>query len=437
MLTDSDLSRLATQYQTPLFVLDAAVMESQFRALREALPSNFAIHYSVKANPAPAVIAVFLRLGAGVEVASAGEGRLALEAGAKAEQILFAGPAKSADELQWAVAAGVGQIHLESLEELDVLAPLAVQAGSTMKVALRVNPSAHAAGGAMRMGGQPSPFGIDEELLEQVLPLIDATAGVDLIGVHQFAATQVLNADVLLQQWAHAGKLGQQFEAITGRPPQVIDVGGGLGIPLFADDVALDLEALARGCRQRLVTPASCQVIVEPGRFLVGPAGVYVCKVISVKESRGKKFVITDGGMHHHLAASGNLGQVIKRDFPVRHLPRDASKSTHHAADVAATSTQDAQICGPLCTPLDVLARSAQVNHPQPGDLIVIEQSGAYAASASPMHFLSHPAAAEILVHPTHEIVIRARGDSRQLVPPYLPVSSGGADCKPARSVEE
>ena len=409
-LPESSIWDYAERFGTPLYLIHQGQIQHQFDSLRQALPTQFSIHYSVKANPAPGVISQLLKLGAGLEIASAGEFNLAMRAGANAQQIIFAGPCKSRAELQVVVNQGIGQIHSESFEEIELLSEITSAEEKEVSVAVRVNPSAQAAAGSMRMGGLPSPFGFDEEILDSVLRRVEGTPGLNLIGIHQFAATQVLNTDDLLRQWAHAIRLGQEFEKILNRPPAVIDVGGGLGIPLYAKDNPLDLNALAEGCKTLPSIPQNCQLVVEPGRFLVGPAGVYVCKIAAVKTSREKLFLITDGGMHHHLAASGNLGQVIKRDYPVAVL-----EQTDSDAEI-----QSAQICGPLCTPLDVLARSVQVQNPAVGDLVVIGQSGAYASAASPLHFLSHPAAAEVLLHPDSTTqILRARGTAEDLVPCY------------------
>ncbi|MBC8405653.1 MAG: alanine racemase [Planctomycetes bacterium] len=409
-LSEDSVWHYAELFGTPLFLIHQEQIQHQFHSLRQALPSQFAIHYSVKANPAPGVISQLLQLGAGLEIASAGEFNLAMQAGASAQQIIFAGPCKSRAELQLVVEQGIGQIHLESFEEIELISEIALAQQKVVSVAVRVNPLAQAAAGSMRMGGLPSPFGFDEEILESVLRRVEVAAGLNLIGIHQFAATQVLNADDLLRQWTHAIRLGHKFEEILNRPPTVIDVGGGLGIPLYAQDNPLDLHALAAGCKTLPSIPLNCQMVVEPGRFLLGPAGIYICKIAAVKRSREKLFLICDGGMHHHLAASGNLGQVIKRDYPVTVLERSNS----------GAEMQNAQICGPLCTPLDVLARSVQVQNPAVGDLVVVGQSGAYASTASPMHFLGHPAAAEVLLRTDSTTqILRTRGTSKNLVPCY------------------
>lgn len=384
---------LADAFGTPLYAYDADLIRRAYRALAAALGGFAAIHYSIKANPNPEVVKVLLAEGAGVEIASAGEYRAARAAGADPARILFAGPGKRRAELEEVVAGGIGEIHLESLEEIAALEAVAADAGRRVAVALRINPVAEAQGGAMRMGGRPAPFGFDEEDMEQVADRVAAASHLDLKGLHLFAGTQILDAAVLAGQWRHGLSLAGRLAGRLGRPLATIDLGGGLGIPYFPGEAALDLAAL------RAAVPAlagakgadplirDARVVVEPGRFLVGPAGVYLATVIAAKVSRGQRFLVTDGGMHHHLAASGNLGQVIKRDYPV--VPADRM-------DEGARTP--AAVVGPLCTPLDTLARKAELPDLRAGDLVAVLQSGAYGLTASPAGFLSHPAPAEVLV---------------------------------------
>lgn len=382
------VSELARRFGTPFFASDASVMRRTYRRLRDALEGFAAIHYSVKANPAVPIIGLFLEEGAGVEIASIGEYRRARAAGAAPGQILFAGPGKRRAELEEAVAGGVGEIHVESFEELDRLEAIGTALGREVAVALRINPVAAVQGGAMRMGGKPSAFGFDEESLGEVLAAVAARPHLELVGLHLFAGTQVLDAGVLLAQWAHGLALAREVSGRIGRPLGTVDLGGGLGIPYFEGDVALDLPVLAAGVPglARSV-PAGTRVVVEPGRFLAGPAGVYVMAVNAIKPSRGQTFVVTDGGMHHHLAASGNLGQVIKRDYPVIAPTR-----------LGEAAGPPVSVVGPLCTPLDTLARSAVLPPLAADELIAVLQSGAYGATASPGNFLSHPPPAELLV---------------------------------------
>jgi diaminopimelate decarboxylase len=384
---------IAAAAGTPAFIYDGGVMRRAYRSLAQALQGFAAIHYSVKANPAPAVIRLFLEEGAGVEIASVGEYRLARAAGAAPGRMLFAGPGKRVSELEEAIAAGIGEIHLESYEEIDRVAAIGRRSGRAIPAAIRVNPVASAQAGAMRMGGKPTAFGFDEEDLERVIATVTAAGHIELSGVHLFAGTQILDAEALISQWRHAISVAARVAVRIARPLTTIDLGGGLGIPYFPGEHALDLARIAaavpalKDLRKADPLLAGARIIVEPGRYLVGPAGVYVAEVNSVKHSRGARFVVTDGGMHHHLAASGNLGQVIKRDYPIV-----------APAKMDAASKSPATVTGPLCTPLDTLARAARLPDLAAGDLVAILQSGAYGPTASPGRFLSHPAPAEVLV---------------------------------------
>lgn len=399
------VGRLAAAHGTPLFVYDASVMDRKWTVLRETLPPEFSIAYSVKANPNPRILRHFVAKGSLLEVASAGELRRAAESGCPAERIVFAGPGKTEAELELALRQDIREIHVESLLELERLGALARRLSIRARIALRVNPGAEAQGGAMRMGGKPTAFGIDEEGLDSVLDVARLDPAIDVRGVHVYAGTQILDATVLGQQYRRAVDIARRVADRLGRPLDTLDFGGGLGIPYFANETELDmtklreeLHALMAGVTgdRRL---AGTTLLVEPGRYLVGEAGVYVTRLIDLKVSRGKTFMVVDGGMNHHLAASGNLGQVIKRNFPVAVVNR-----------LDAVPEGSADVVGPLCTPLDTLARDLPVPAAAVGDLIGIFQSGAYALTASPMEFLGHPSPVELLVQDGRVEVIRGRG---------------------------
>ncbi|SOR28881.1 putative ornithine/diaminopimelate PLP-dependent decarboxylase [Methylorubrum extorquens] len=398
------LTDLAKEFGTPLFVYDADTMRRTYRALCAALAGFAEVDFSVKANPNPAVIRVFSQEGAGAEIASGAEFDAAIRAGVPPEKILFAGPGKGAADLDRVIGGGIGEIHLENREEIVRVAAAAERHGVRVRVALRINPGATAQGGAMRMGGKPSPFGFDEEDIEAAIDTVEAAPRLRLVGLHLFAGTQGLKADTLLGQWTYGLGLAARIANRIGRPLETIDLGGGLGIPYFSGDTALDLSAIRAGLPDLIATlradplMARARVVLEPGRYLTGPAGVYVARVLAVKESRGSRFVITDGGMHHHLAASGNLGQIVKRDFPLAAV-------TDVGGERAATA-----VVGPLCTPLDMLARAAALPPLAEGDFVAVLQSGAYGLTASPTGFLSHPTPAEVLVDGGEAREIRARG---------------------------
>ncbi len=397
---------LVATYGSPLFVYDAAMIKSRYIELQSAVGDFAKVYYSIKANPNPAVVALILERGGGLEIASGAELKLAQAAGGLPPTILFAGPGKGKDELELAIDAGIGEIHLESFEEINLVADIAQRKQVVVNVAIRVNPGVEAQGGAMRMGGRPAAFGFDEEIIGSVVTDIASRPSLKLSGVHLFAGTQILDASTLLRQWAYGLRLAENVAKLIGRPLTRIDLGGGLGIPYHDGDAEIDLAQVAKGAaelsRMRRANPllADAEILIEPGRYLVGPCGVYLMRVLAVKQSRGQRFVVADGGMHHHLAASGNLGQVIKRDYPII-----AANHIDEPHDIAAT------LCGPLCTPLDTLGRNTALPTLTKGDIVAVMQSGAYGLSASPVGFLSHPMPAEVLVENGVHRCIRERGN--------------------------
>lgn len=414
---DLAVADLANKHGTPMFLYDSGVMGTKLQALWAALTPRFDIYYSIKANPNQKFLKFFVERGCGLEIASAGELHQALEAGCPPQSIVFAGPGKRDEELAAALENDIGEIHVESLNEAVRLSRLAELHGKQPRIALRVNPCGEAQGGAMRMGGKAAPFGIDEEVLDEVVDYVLADPNLYLAGVHLFTGTQILDADVLLKQYRHAIEIARRVGQNIDRPLDTIDFGGGLGIPYFAHETPLDLDVLAEGIAELLAEIdgddllADARLIVEPGRFLVGEAGLYVSQVIDVKTSRDKTFVIADGGMHHHLAASGNLGQTIKRNYPVA-VANKMAASTSGEADAGPdeTGAGKVDVVGPLCTPLDVLARNVSLPPVEVGDLFVVFQSGAYARSASPLGFLSHVAPPEVWIDGEADEVIRRRG---------------------------
>ena len=401
----SKAPELADHYGTPFFVYDHSVLERKWEILRHALPAEFSICYSVKANPSQMILRYFLSRGAGLEVASAGEFHQAIHAGCPADRIIFAGPGKTEAELAYVLREGIGEIHVESALEARRIADLSGQLGIRAPIAVRVNPGDEADGGAMRMGGRPAPFGIDEEDLGRALDLILSLGALDFRGIHLFSGTQILDPEVVVAQYRIGITIARRVAGWLRHPLRTLDFGGGLGIPYFAHESELDMDALRSKITALLAEfhgdpmLSGTQFIVEPGRYLVGEAGIYIARVNDVKVSRGKKFVIVDGGMNHHLAASGNLGQTIKRNYPVAVLNRLNSQNI-----------ETVDIVGPLCTPLDILARAVSLPVVEVGDLIGVFQSGAYARSASPLHFLGHRTPAEVWVEGEAHQLIRRKG---------------------------
>jgi diaminopimelate decarboxylase len=396
---------LAEKYGTPLFIYDRGVLDAKWNQLRAALPSRFSISYSVKANPNRSFLEYFLEKGAGLEIASAGEFHQALAAGCAPGNIVFAGPGKTETELELVLSHGIGEIHIESPREAERVINISRRLGKRAHVAIRVNPASEVQGGAMRMGGKPAPFGVDEEAIDTVLDPLLASDAVEIRGLHLYIGTQILDHAILVSQYAHGLEVARRVAKRIGHAIATLDFGGGLGIPYFSNEHELDTVALRTGLAD-LFAPiekdrdfAGTKFMVEPGRYLVGEAGVYVSRVVDIKVSRGKKFLICDGGMHHHLAASGNLGQTIKRNYPVAIL----NKLDRPGAGAV-------EVAGPLCTPLDVLARNVELPEAEVGDLVGVFQSGAYARAASPLGFLSHVTPPEVWVEHGESRLIRRRG---------------------------
>ena len=388
-----DCTDLADSFGTPLFIYDASVIRGQIRKLKEALPDGFGIAYSVKANSNAAILAIFLQENCPLEIASIGEYQRARNAGCNPKNILFAGPGKTPTELSEVLSQGIGEIHAESFLELERIQQISSELNLTAKVAVRVNPTSEAQGGALRMGGQPAAFGIDEEQLPEALSFIKAHSELEFRGIHLFSGTQILDHQILADQYQKGIEIALKASEFISEPIHTLDFGGGLGIPYFEQENPLDLQALKQSLNNVFenvrANPAlaDTQFLVEPGRFLVGESGIYVTRINDLKASRGKQFAIMDGGMHHHLAASGNLGQVIKRNYPFLVLNK-----------LNAEPLDTVELVGPLCTPLDTLGRNATLPPLEVGDLIGIFQSGAYARAASPLGFLSHPVPPEILI---------------------------------------
>jgi diaminopimelate decarboxylase len=384
------LTRLAQRVgSTPFFAYDRALIRTRVEHLRTVLPTEIHLHYSIKANPMPALVQLLAGLVDGLDVSSAGEMKCALDTGVLPQNITFAGPGKTDAELTQAVAANI-IIHIESETELERLDKLAMAMGITPKVVVRVNPAFELKSSGMKMGGGAKQFGIDAETVPKVLKKI-ATTSMDFHGFQIFSGSQNLKPEAIIEAHANTFQLALELAKYAPQTVRSLNIGGGFGIPYFPGDVPLNLQPIADNLKHWLtkmqLTSPETVVAMELGRYLVGEAGIYVTKIIDRKISRGQIFLVTDGGMHHHLAASGNLGQIIRKNYPV------AIGNKMHGADTEVVS-----VVGKLCTPLDLLADQMALVRAEAGDLVVVFQSGAYGLTASPNDFLSHMKPLEILV---------------------------------------
>lgn len=384
------LSQLAARVgRTPFYAYDRQLLNQRIDALRAALPPQVKLHYAMKANPMPALVCHMASRVDGIDVASAGELKVALDAGANPREISFAGPGKTDAELRQAVAAGI-LINIESFREVPVLAAVSQALGLPARVAVRVNPDFELKSSGMKMGGGPKQFGVDAEHVPELLGQIGA-AGLAFEGFHLFAGSQNLKAESIVEAQQKSFALALKLAEFAPAPVRFLNLGGGFGIPYFPGEQRLDLgpigSNLADIVGQAATKLPEAEIVIELGRYFVGEAGVYVCRILDRKVSREHTYLVADGGLHHHLSASGNFGQVIRKNYPVAIGNR-----------MDATETETVSVVGPLCTPLDLLADKMTLPKSQPGDLAVIFQSGAYGASASPQSFLGHPATSEVLI---------------------------------------
>jgi diaminopimelate decarboxylase len=374
---------------TPLFVYSREALDARLSELRATMPAALSIHYAMKANPFAALLSYMATRVDGFDVASGGELELALAAGVAPYKISFAGPGKRDRELELAISKGV-TLNCESEGEVERALAIGEQLGATPRLAVRVNPTFDLKGSGMKMGGGAKPFGVDAERVPALVQKIIA-ASAEWRGFHIYAGSQALDADAIISMQAQTLALAAELAEAAGASPPHVNLGGGFGIPYFPGDKAVDLDTVGGALGQALSALPDIlkdtHFCIELGRYLVGEAGVYLCRVVDKKVSHGETFFITDGGLHHQLAASGNFGTVIRRNYPVAIATR-----------FGAEPEEVASVVGCLCTPLDRLSDSAHLPRAEVGDLVAIFCAGAYGASASPANFLGQGAALEMLV---------------------------------------
>lgn len=375
--------------RTPLFVYSRALIDRRVAELRAALPARVGVNFAVKANPHPAVIAHIAGLVDGFDIASAGELKLCVAAGIDPRRISFAGPGKRDEELEAAIAAGV-TLNCESEGEGARALAIGQRLGKPPRIAVRVNPSFVMTGSGMKMGGGAKQFGVDAERVPALAKHLIAE-GAEWRGLHIFTGSQTLGAEAIIEAQTNVLALAAELAEAIGTPLPKLNMGGGLGIPYFPGDTPVDLPEVGAALAERVAdlppVLAQTELCMELGRYLVGEAGVYLTRIVDRKESHGVTFLVTDGGLHHQLAASGNFGTVVRRNYP-------SAIATRYGAE----ASEEVNIVGCLCTPLDRLADNAMMPRAEVGDLVAVFCAGAYGATASPSAFLGHGPAAEMLV---------------------------------------
>lgn len=380
---------VAAAGSTPAFIYSSDFLRRRAGELRAAMPSRLDLHFAVKANPFLPLLKVMSELVDGFDIASGGELAIVQAAGINPLLISFAGPGKRTEELEAAIRAGA-TINLESEGEAERALAAAERLGITPRLAIRVNPDFDLKGSGMKMGGGAKQFGLDAERVPALVRRV-VDAGAEWRGFHIFAGSQALDAAAIIETHAQTLKLAARLAQESGVPLPHCNLGGGFGIPYFPGDRPLDIAAIGAALEDefsRLPDSLSdTRFCIELGRYLVGEAGVYLTRIVDRKISHGEVFLIVDGGLHHQLAASGNFGTVVRRNYPVAIASR-----------FDAAAEEEVSVVGCLCTPLDRLADKAGLPHADVGDLVAVFCAGAYGATASPANFLGHGPAVELLM---------------------------------------
>ncbi len=374
---------------TPLFVYSRALLDARMAHLRSVLPKRIGVNYAIKANPHANVIAHMEPLVDGFDIASSGELAMVQAADINPARVSFAGPGKRDDELEAAIAAGV-TLNCESEGEAQRALDIGARLGRRPRMAIRVNPDFELKGSGMKMGGGAKQFGVDADRVPDLARKI-ITAGAEWRGLHIFTGSQTLSSDAIIEAQDNVLNLAMELTHSIGEPLPKLNMGGGFGIPYFPNDTALDIAPIGVALSQMVADLphafANTELCLELGRYLVGEAGVYLTRIIDRKISHGTIYLITDGGLHHQLAASGNFGTVVRRNYPVAIASR-----------FDAVADEEVNVVGCLCTPLDRLADQALLPRAEIGDLVAVFCAGAYGATASPAAFLGHGPAAELLI---------------------------------------
>lgn len=397
---DSTLLKIAHQISTPLYIYNNEEIVTNYTSLKKAFTNQVDVFYSLKANPSVAIATLFRKLGAGVEVCSLTELKIALLAGYSPQHIIFVGPAKKTDEIIFALENKIYAIVCESIDELNLINKLAETRSMVANIAIRINPAFSIRNASLKMGGVPSQFGIDQQYVFNNKKLFLEKNNINIIGIHVFSGTRILDYETFIENTKNIFALSEALSKEWSIDFQMIDIGGGIGVPYFKNEKAFDMTMLQQSINPLLrdyVKNRKIRIILESGRYLMASAGVFISRIDYIKESQGISFLITDGGMNCHLTAAG-YGSILKRNFPIRLLAESISKKkcNYH-------------ITGPLCTPADVIGRGVELPEAKVGDFIIIYTSGAYGPSASPVLFLGHGYPSEVLMDKDKILVIRER----------------------------
>lgn len=387
----TEFRRLAEEFQTPFYLYDVDVICKKIQMIRDLLEHRVKIYYAVKANPNLDILKSVRGIADGLDISSVGELQQAKAAGFEAKQLSFAGPAKSRDELRASIELGVGNISIESKRELSEIISLSKTIGVPARVVVRVNPKFLNRAFGIKMGGRPVQFGIEEESLAEILSIVSANSEyLDFHGIHVYSGSQCFDGQAIVEGIRDTLRIASDIESYSSLRCNTINLGGGFGVSHSKESLELDIASIAQEIIAAIrdyqdARPGGAEIIFELGRYLVADAGIYVSQVISTKDSRGKKFYLLDGGLHHHLAAAGTFGAALRSNFVLRNLSRPDADPVK------------CNLAGPSCNPTDLLGVDVEIPEPEVGDLIGVLKSGSYGLTASPVLFLGRPTPVELI----------------------------------------
>lgn len=383
---DEQLYHLVKERQTPCYIYETDKIRRNFQALRETIPSRFKILYSLKANPHPAIISELKTLGSSFDVASYNELQTVLNAGVNPAEISFVGPGKTEEEIRFAIRENVATLVIESTDQLELVDLCASEAGKIQNISFRISPKEYFDLKGRMRAGRPTQFGIDEEDLANVFAVLSTKRSVRFVGIHTHVQSQILEADNIVKNFRIAERLFNEIKRNYAPGIDLINFGGGFGIPYTEKDQSLDMGALKLGLAEFERLDSSLRPYVETGRYVVGQSGRFIVKVMYRKESRGEKILVVDGGMNNNFSIVG-ANQFERRNYMVRAL-------TNRPAE----NHQKYTIVGPSCYFMDVLATDLVLPEMRPGDYIAFENSGCYGVTFSPNQFLGQKRAQEYFV---------------------------------------
>jgi diaminopimelate decarboxylase len=391
VIGDKSITKIANEFNTPFYIYDTSIIKWRYKQLKRIIPTEIEIYYAIKANSNIEILELIGGLYNGVDIASLGEMKTAMSARIPSMKMSFAGPGKTLDELSYAIKNNIGIISVENKEEIIYINNLSKSLNKVTSIVLRVNPDFDLTNSGMKMGGGSKQFGIDSEKIPLILTKIKELENISFRGIHIYAGSQILDAESVLNTYKQIFEYAQKLKLSLGIQFSIINMGGGFGIPYFSNNKDLNLKKIGMGLRNLLNNYKNffpeTKFILELGRYIIGECGLYVSRVLYKKKSRGQIFLIIDGGLHHHLAASGNFGQsLVRRSFPMTLLNKIGKQ------------TEKVNVVGKLCTPLDTFGVGIKMPKAEIGDLIGVFNSGAYGYSASPLNFLSHPPPLEIVI---------------------------------------